>query len=39
MYALSTYAARNINMASSIGVKNYLVQARKAAMNGNYDFL
>jgi len=26
-------------MTSSIGTKNYVVQARKAAINGNYDFL
>jgi hypothetical protein len=26
-------------MASSLGVKNYVVQARKTAINGNYDHL
>jgi len=26
-------------MTSSIGAKNYVVQARKIAINGNYDFL
>jgi hypothetical protein len=26
-------------MASSLGVKNYVVQARKTAINGNYDYM
>lgn len=38
-FARSPETACYILMTSSLGAKNYVVQARKAAINGNYDHL